>query len=45
MGASRLEQYRQNLAALEDGPLEPELLGVCDAIWAKLRGVTPKYNR
>jgi aryl-alcohol dehydrogenase-like predicted oxidoreductase len=45
MGASQLEQYRQNLAALEDGPLEPELLGACDAIWAKLRGVTPKYNR
>jgi aryl-alcohol dehydrogenase-like predicted oxidoreductase len=45
LGASRLDQYRQNLAALEDGPLHPDLLGVCDAVWAKLRGVTPQYNR
>jgi aryl-alcohol dehydrogenase-like predicted oxidoreductase len=45
MGASRLEQFRQNLAVLADGPLPPGLLGTCDAIWAKLRGVTPKYNR
>jgi aryl-alcohol dehydrogenase-like predicted oxidoreductase len=45
MGASRLDQYRENLAVLEDGPLDPDLLGLCDAIWAKLRGVAPKYNR
>jgi len=42
-GASRFDQYRENLAALEDGPLAPELLETCDAIWAKLRGVTPQY--
>jgi aryl-alcohol dehydrogenase-like predicted oxidoreductase len=45
MGASRLEQYEQNLGALEDGPLGADLLRTCDAVWAKLRGVTPKYNR
>ena len=45
MGASRLGQYEQNVAVLEDGPLSGDLLGICDAIWAKLRGVTPKYNR
>jgi aryl-alcohol dehydrogenase-like predicted oxidoreductase len=45
MGASRLEQYRQNLAVLEDGPLPDGLLAACDSAWAKLRGVTPKYNR
>ncbi len=45
LGASRLDQYLENLDALEDGPLPPELLESCDAIWAKLRGVSPKYNR
>ena len=38
LGASRLDQYLENLDALEDGPLPPELLETCDAIWAKLRG-------
>jgi 1-deoxyxylulose-5-phosphate synthase len=45
LGASRLEQLRSNLAALEDGPLPPGLLGTCDTIWGKLRGITPTYNR
>lgn len=45
LGASRLEHLEENLKALEDGPLAPETLAACDAVWAKLRGVTPKYNR
>ncbi|MEP6715181.1 MAG: aldo/keto reductase [Terriglobia bacterium] len=45
LGASRLEQLRQNLAALEEGPLPEELLQTCDSVWDALRGVTPKYNR
>jgi len=45
LGASTLEQLRQNLRALEDGPAPPEVLTVCDEVWQELRGVTPKYNR
>lgn len=45
LGASRLEQLEENLKVLEDGPLAPETLAACDTVWAKLRGVTPKYNR
>jgi 1-deoxyxylulose-5-phosphate synthase len=45
LGASRLDQLQQNLAALDDGPLPEDLLRTCDAVWADLRGVTPKYNR
>lgn len=45
MGGSSAEQICQNLKALEDGPLPPDLIQSCDAIWARLRGVTPKYNR
>ncbi len=45
LGASRLEQLEQNLAALEEGPLPPEAVTACDRVWDGLRGVTPKYNR
>ncbi|MDW8352888.1 MAG: aldo/keto reductase, partial [Bryobacterales bacterium] len=45
LGASRLEQLEQNLAALEDGPLADEAVAACDRVWDGLRGVTPKYNR
>jgi aryl-alcohol dehydrogenase-like predicted oxidoreductase len=45
LGASRLEQLEENFKAMEDGPLSQETLAVCDAVWAKLRGITPKYNR
>ncbi len=45
LGASRLEQLEQNLAALEEGPLPPEAVAACDRVWDGLRGVTPKYNR
>lgn len=45
LGASRLEQLDQNLAALEEGPLPAEAVAACDRVWDGLRGVTPKYNR
>jgi aryl-alcohol dehydrogenase-like predicted oxidoreductase len=45
LGASRAEQLAENLRTLADGPLDAETLAACDAAWANLRGVTPKYNR
>jgi aryl-alcohol dehydrogenase-like predicted oxidoreductase len=45
LGASRIEQLEENLKTLDDGPLPPDAVAACDAVWAKLRGVTPKYNR
>jgi aryl-alcohol dehydrogenase-like predicted oxidoreductase len=46
LGASKIEHLEQNLATLENSrPLSPDLLTVCDSVWEKLRGVTPKYNR
>jgi aryl-alcohol dehydrogenase-like predicted oxidoreductase len=45
LGASRLEQLEDNLAACRDGPLTPDAVQACDAVWTRLRGVTPRYNR
>jgi len=45
LGASRLEQLEENLKACEDGPLDSATLARCDAVWRRLRGITPKYNR
>lgn len=45
LGASKLEQLEQNLAAAEQGPLDEETLAALDQVWQRLRGVTPKYNR
>jgi aryl-alcohol dehydrogenase-like predicted oxidoreductase len=45
LGASRIEQLRENLAALEDGPLPDDLLAACDRVWESLRGPAPRYNR
>jgi aryl-alcohol dehydrogenase-like predicted oxidoreductase len=45
LGASRLEQLQTNLQAMDEGPLTADTLKACDEVWAKLRGVTPKYNR
>jgi len=45
LGASRPEHLEENLKTLEDGPLPPETLAVCDRVWNNLRGVTPRYNR
>ena len=45
MGASRLEQLRANLAALDGPPLGDDLLNACDDVWADLQGAAPHYNR
>ena len=45
LGASRIEQLEENLKAMEDGALPADAVTACDAVWAKLRGVTPQYNR
>jgi 1-deoxyxylulose-5-phosphate synthase len=45
LGASKMEQLEQNLAAWDGGPLPADVLAACDAVWAGLRGITPKYNR
>jgi aryl-alcohol dehydrogenase-like predicted oxidoreductase len=45
LGASRMDQLEQNLAALEAGPLSADVVQACDAVWSNLRGITPNYNR
>ncbi|MFZ0761828.1 MAG: aldo/keto reductase, partial [Candidatus Sulfotelmatobacter sp.] len=45
LGATRMEQLKQNLAACEKGPLPPEVLQACDEVWAGLRSPVPIYNR
>jgi aryl-alcohol dehydrogenase-like predicted oxidoreductase len=45
LGASRIEQLEENLKAFDEGALPPEIVAACDGVWAKLRGVTPQYNR
>jgi aryl-alcohol dehydrogenase-like predicted oxidoreductase len=45
LGASRVEQLQENLKAVESPRLDESLLQRCDAVWKRLRGITPKYNR
>jgi aflatoxin B1 aldehyde reductase len=45
LGASRIEHLEQNLNALEDGALSPNLVSTVDEVWKRLRGSTPQYNR
>lgn len=45
LGASRIEQLEENLKACDAGRLDDATLARCDAVWKRLRGVTPKYNR
>jgi 1-deoxyxylulose-5-phosphate synthase len=45
LGASGVGQLEQNLAACKDGPLPPEVLKICDEVWADLRNPVPIYNR
>jgi aryl-alcohol dehydrogenase-like predicted oxidoreductase len=45
LGASRVEQLEENLQACQEGPMAEQTVRQCDTVWAKLRGVTPKYNR
>ncbi len=45
LGASSVEQLEENIKASSESPLSADILLECDAVWNKLRGVTPKYNR
>jgi aryl-alcohol dehydrogenase-like predicted oxidoreductase len=45
LGASRMEQLEENLAACDEPQLGEDVLRECDAVWKKLRGTTPHYNR
>jgi 1-deoxyxylulose-5-phosphate synthase len=45
LGVENVEQLEQNLAVLDGGPLPAQTVTQCDAVWQKLRRVTPKYNR
>ena len=45
LGASRLQQLEENLKACEGPRLPGDVLKRCDAVWGRLRGVTPKYSR
>ena len=45
LGASRMDQLEENVKAMEDGPLSAGTVSACDGVWAKIKGVTPQYNR
>src|SRR5262249_53933688 len=45
LGASKLDQLEENLKAMGDGPLGADTVSACDRVWAKIRGVSPQYNR
>jgi 1-deoxyxylulose-5-phosphate synthase len=45
LGASKIEQLEENLKACSGPKLPADILNRCDAVWSRLRGVTPKYNR
>jgi aryl-alcohol dehydrogenase-like predicted oxidoreductase len=45
LGASHVGQLEENLKACQGGALDESLLARCDAVWKRLRGITPKYNR
>jgi aryl-alcohol dehydrogenase-like predicted oxidoreductase len=45
LGATRMDQLEQNLAACEKGPVPAEVLQVCDEVWSELRSPVPAYNR
>ena len=44
-GASKPEQIRQNIEALEGEPLNAEALAACDGVWKTLAGTRFGYNR
>lgn len=45
LGASRLDQLEQNIRAAGEGPLSPETVQACDAVWQEFRGPAAIYNR
>jgi aryl-alcohol dehydrogenase-like predicted oxidoreductase len=44
-GVSRLEQIRENIAAMEKSALAPEAIAACDEVWTSLAGRRFAYNR
>ncbi|GHV60037.1 oxidoreductase [Spirochaetia bacterium] len=44
-GVSKLEQIRQNIAALEGPPLSQSAMDACDAVWKSLAGERYSYFR
>lgn len=45
LGATRVEQLEQSLAAMEAAPLDARERNACDAVWASLHGPVPRYQR
>jgi 1-deoxyxylulose-5-phosphate synthase len=45
LGASRLEQLRENLKAVAEGALPADVVAACDQVCVQLRGTMPQYNR
>jgi 1-deoxyxylulose-5-phosphate synthase len=45
LGASKLDHLEENLGVIGDGPLSADTVSACDQVWAKIRGVSPQYNR
>jgi aryl-alcohol dehydrogenase-like predicted oxidoreductase len=45
LGASGLNQLEENLNACAGPVLDANVAKECDAVWEKLRGVAPMYNR
>lgn len=45
LGASKIGHLESNIAAIEAGPLDDDVVSACDDIGATLRGAMPNYNR
>ncbi|MGJ6121607.1 aldo/keto reductase [Mycolicibacterium sp. Y3] len=45
LGGSKVSHLRANIAALDKGPLDAEIIEACDDVGAALRGPMPNYNR
>jgi aryl-alcohol dehydrogenase-like predicted oxidoreductase len=45
LGASRLGQLEENLAAVRGTVPDEETMRRCDEVWERLRGAAPRYNR
>jgi len=45
LGATSLSQIEENIEACQGPPPDEATVSRCNAVWAKLRGVSPRYNR
>jgi len=45
LGASSVEQFEANLAALQGPDLDEQTLDGCDEVWRQLDAAVPQYNR